>query len=89
MQALKLSKKFPQFSQQDVFGLLEQFQKLDVDEKGYLDQAKTIKAGEDLEHVSYDEARAALKSVELDSSGRVEQEDFVDVGVSEYALWSC
>lgn len=59
--------------------MLEAFNKLDVDDKGYLDEATVIKATQQSERQPYDVVRQALKEVELDSSRRVEQDDYVDV----------
>src|SRR6201996_3934596 len=76
MQAIKLQKKYPDL---DVLGLQDQFRRLDVDDKGYLDEASVIKATQQTERQSYDVVRQALKEVELDSSRRVELEDYVDL----------
>jgi len=59
--------------------LQDTFLRSDQDEKGYLDEATAIKTAQDLERKPYDEVRATLKQVELDSSRRVELDDFVDV----------
>lgn len=72
-------RKFPQFQQNDIFGLADAFRKLDVDDKGYLDEATAIKATQASERQPYDVVRQALKEVELDSSRRVELEDYVGV----------
>lgn len=50
-----------------------------MDDKGYLDEATVIKATQQSERQPYDTVRSALKEVELDSSRRVEIEDYVDV----------
>lgn len=76
---LKLTRKYPQFQQQEIFGLQDAFRKLDIDDKGYLDEATVIKATQQSEGQSYDVVRQALKEVELDSSRRVELEDYVDL----------
>lgn len=60
------------------------FRKLDIDDKGYLDEATVIKATQQTEHQPYDVVRQALKEVELDSSRRVELEDYVDVRILEH-----
>ena len=57
------------------------FRKLDVDDKGYLDEGTVIKATQNSERQSYDVVRQALKEVELDSSRRVELDDYVDVSL--------
>jgi len=55
------------------------FRKLDVDDKGYIDEATVIKATQSSERQPYDVVRSALRQVELDSSRRVELDDYVDV----------
>lgn len=72
-------RKFPQFQQDEIFGLQDAFRRLDVDDKGYLDEATAIKATQTSERQPYDVVRQALKEVELDSSRRVELEDYVGV----------
>ncbi|SLM39559.1 fimbrin [Lasallia pustulata] len=79
MNVIKLQKKYPQFQQQDIFGLQDAFRKLDVDDKGYIDEATVIKATQQSERQPYDVVRQALKEVELDSSRRVELDDYVDL----------
>lgn len=44
-----------------------------------MDEATVIKATQQSERQPYDAVRQALKEVELDSSRRVELEDYVDV----------
>lgn len=72
-------RKYPQFEQGEIFGLQDAFRKLDVDDKGYLDEATVIKSTQQSEHQPYDVVRQALKEVELDSSRRVELDDYVDL----------
>lgn len=79
MNVIKLQKKYPQFQQQDIFGLQDAFRKLDVDDKGYIDEATVIKATQQSERQPYDVVRQALKEVDLDSSRRVELDDYVDL----------
>ncbi|KAK5138089.1 Fimbrin, actin-bundling protein [Meristemomyces frigidus] len=79
MNVLKLQKKYPQFQQADIYGLSDAFRKLDVDDKGYVDEATAIKAATSTERQPYDVVRQALKEVELDSSRRVELDDYVDL----------
>ncbi|KAJ9648800.1 fimbrin [Coniosporium tulheliwenetii] len=79
MNIIKLQRKYPQFQQQEIFGLQDAFRKLDIDDKGYIDEATVIKATQNSERQPYDVVRQALKEVELDSSRRVELEDYVDV----------
>ncbi|GAQ47238.1 fimbrin, actin-bundling protein [Aspergillus tubingensis] len=72
-------RKYPQFEQSEIFSLQDAFRKLDVDDKGSLDEATVIKATQQSERKPYDVVRQALKEVELDSSRRVELEDYVDL----------
>ena len=60
------------------------FRKLDVDDKGYIDEATAIKATQASERQPYDVVRQALKEVELDSSRRVELDDFVGVSFQSF-----
>lgn len=78
-QKLTLFRKYPQFDQNEIFQLSNAFQNMDVDDKGYLDEATVIKATQNSERQPYDVVRQALKEVELDSSRRVELDDYVDV----------
>ncbi|KAG9840528.1 hypothetical protein KCU63_g11819, partial [Aureobasidium melanogenum] len=79
MNVIKLQRKYPQFDQNEIFQLSNAFQNMDVDDKGYLDEATVIKATQNSERQPYDVVRQALKEVELDSSRRVELDDYVDV----------
>ena len=81
------SRKYPQFQQADIFGLQEAFRKLDVDDKGYIDEATVIKATQQSERQPYDVVRQALKEVDLDSSRRVELDDYVDASFPINRKW--
>lgn len=72
-------RKFPQLDQGEIFSLQDAFNRLDVDDRGYLDESAVIKAAQQSERQPYDVVRQALKNVELDSSRRVELEDYIDV----------
>ena len=72
-------RRFPQLDQGEIFSLQDAFNRLDVEDRGYLDESTAIKAAQQSERQPYDVVRAALKDVELDSSRRVELEDYVDV----------
>lgn len=78
-QALTHDRKYPQFDQNEIFQLSNAFQNMDVEDKGYIDEATVIKATQNSERQPYDVVRQALKEVELDSSRRVELDDYVDV----------
>ncbi|PTU18661.1 hypothetical protein P175DRAFT_0518110 [Aspergillus ochraceoroseus IBT 24754] len=79
MNVIKLQRKYPQFEQGEIFSLQDAFRKLDLDDKGYLDEATVIKATQQSERQPYDVVRQTLKEVELDSSRRVELDDYVDL----------
>ncbi|BCS17980.1 fimbrin [Aspergillus puulaauensis] len=79
MNVIRLQRKYPQFEQGEIFSLQDAFRKLDVDDKGYLDEGTVIKATQQSERQPYDAVRQTLKEVELDSSRRVELEDYVDL----------
>ncbi|KAL4781913.1 calponin homology domain-containing protein [Aspergillus varians] len=79
MNVIKLQRKYPQFEQGEIFSLQDAFRKLDLDDKGYLDEGTVIKATQQSERQPYDVVRQTLKEVELDSSRRVELEDYVDL----------
>lgn len=60
-------------------GLIGKFRQIDIEEKGSVARQDLVKAVQDSNEASYDQVRETLKEVELDSSGRVELEDYVDV----------
>jgi plastin-1 len=53
--------------------------KIDVDEKGAVDKSVVISALQSSGEATYDQARETLKSVSVDSSGKVELEDWVQL----------
>ncbi|EST08634.1 Calponin homology domain protein [Kalmanozyma brasiliensis GHG001] len=79
MEAIKLQRKYPQFSQEEMMGLISRFRTLDVEEKGSIPKQDVIKAIQDAGDASYDQVRETLKEVDLDASGRVELDDYVDL----------
>ncbi|CAD6893579.1 unnamed protein product [Tilletia controversa] len=79
MEAIKLARKYPQFSQEEVMGLVDRFKRIDVEDRGSVLKQDVVKALEDQGEASYDQVRETLKEVSIDSSGRVELEDFVDL----------
>lgn len=85
---MRLDRKFPQFQQNEIFSLSDAFQRLDVDDKGYIDEATAIKSTQQSENQPYDVVRQALKEVELDSSRRVELEDYVGVCANPPGIFS-
>jgi plastin-1 len=50
-----------------------------VDEKGAVDKSVVISALQSSGEATYDQARETLKSVSIDSSGKVELEDWVQL----------
>lgn len=72
-------RKYPQFQQDEIFSLQDAFHKLDLEDRGYLDEATVIKAAQQSERQPYDVVRQALREVGLDSSRRVELDDYVHV----------
>ncbi|KDN38930.1 putative SAC6-actin filament bundling protein, fimbrin [Tilletiaria anomala UBC 951] len=79
MEAIKLQRKYPQFSQEEMMGLISKFRAIDVEENGSVARQDVIKAMEESKEASYDQVRETLKEVAIDSSGRVELDDFVDL----------
>ncbi|KTW30050.1 fimbrin [Pneumocystis jirovecii RU7] len=72
--------KFPNLSLEVIFGLIKDFNKLDIDGKGYVDKHTITKAVKYYdEQRSYDEVRATLRECHIDSSGRVELEDYIEL----------
>ncbi|ODV91950.1 hypothetical protein CANCADRAFT_63363 [Tortispora caseinolytica NRRL Y-17796] len=79
MNAVKLQRKYPSLSQEDVFQLISRFQQIDTDDKGWVDKQEAVKAVVETERSSYDAVRETLKDVAVDASGRVELEDYVEL----------
>lgn len=59
--------------------IISKFKQIDVDDRGSLDRPTVLREVQQLESVPYDRVRETLKEVNLDASGRVELEDYVDV----------
>lgn len=79
MNVLKLQKKFPILDQSDIFGLIEQFRAIDIDDKGWAEKKDIINAVSKTGTYTYDQARETLKQVDVDASGRVELDDYVEL----------
>lgn len=58
---------------------MDQFQTLDIDGNGYVDKQTAIKGLTDSGQGTYDEIRNTLKHVNVDASGRVELDDYVEL----------
>ncbi|KAH8083317.1 fimbrin [Cristinia sonorae] len=80
MEALRLRKKYPEVSQDEMFDLINRFNSISTETPGRIDKAEVLRAlattGE-----SYDRARETLKQVSVDASGKVELEDWVELNV--------
>ncbi|KAI0937603.1 hypothetical protein AcW1_001557 [Taiwanofungus camphoratus] len=80
MDALRMRKKYPEVSQDEMFDLINRFNAIQTDTPGRIDKAGVLQAlqanGE-----SYDRARETLKHVSVDASGKVELEDWVELNV--------
>ncbi|GAA5953832.1 hypothetical protein JCM8115_004172 [Rhodotorula mucilaginosa] len=86
MQALKLARKYPNFSQGEMMQLVEQFNQIDLDSTGRLPKSTVLtalstnaKPESPSGKWTYDQVRETLKAVSIDSSGQVELDDFVDL----------
>lgn len=77
--SIDIQRKFPAISQEDMFGLIERFHQIDIDDKGYLEKQIAVKALTDSGEGTYDQIRNTLKNVSVDASGRVELEDYVEL----------
>lgn len=86
MEAIKLQRRYPQFTQEQVIALCAQFRAIDLDSTGQLPKstlftalsspaASSTPAGQ----YSYDQIRETLKTVQIDSTGTVALEDFVQL----------
>ncbi|QLG74533.1 hypothetical protein HG535_0G04160 [Zygotorulaspora mrakii] len=79
MNIVKLQRKFPVLSQEDLFSTIEKFRLIDLDDKGWVDKQQALEAISKSGDASYDEARETLKQVNVDASGHVELDDYVEL----------
>lgn len=79
MNVLKLQKKFPVLGQQDLFAIIDDFRAIDIADQGWVEKKDVIHAVSKSGAYSYDQARETLKSVEVDASGHVELDDYVEL----------
>ncbi|TFY77556.1 hypothetical protein EWM64_g6456 [Hericium alpestre] len=77
MQAIKLQRKYPEVSQEEMFDLINRFNAIDVDSSGRVDKAAVLHTLQSRGE-SYDRVRETLKHVSVDASGKVELEDWVE-----------
>lgn len=79
MNVLKLQKKFPQLDQSEIFSIIEDFRNIDLEEKGWAEKKDIINAVALKGGSTYDHVRETLKSVDVDASGHVELDDYVEL----------
>ncbi|KAF8881226.1 calponin homology domain-containing protein [Infundibulicybe gibba] len=80
MEALKLQRKYPEVTRDEMFELINQFNGLSTDTPGRVDKSSVLRALQSSGE-SYDLARETLKHVSVDASGKVELEDWVELNV--------
>lgn len=80
MEALKLQKKYPEVSRDEMFDLINRFNAISTDSPGRIDKSSVLHALQSSGE-SYDHARETLKHVSVDASGKVELEDWVELNV--------
>lgn len=80
MQALRLQKKHPEVTQDEMFDLINRFNAIHTDTPGRIDKSSVLQALQQSGE-SYDQARETLKHVSVDASGKVELEDWVELNV--------
>ncbi|QEU62290.1 Sac6 [Kluyveromyces lactis] len=79
MNIIRLQRKFPEFSQEDLFETIEHFRNIDLEDKGWVEKPQILESISKSGVASYDEARETLKTVDVDASGHVELEDYVEL----------
>lgn len=79
MNVLKLQKKYPDLDQAAIFSIIEDFRAIDLDEKGWVEKKDVINSVSQKGEFTYDQARETLKQVDVDASGHVELEDYVQL----------
>ncbi|KAL1938822.1 hypothetical protein VTO73DRAFT_11202 [Trametes versicolor] len=80
MDAFRLRKKFPEVSQDEMFDLINRFNSISTDTPGRVDKQRVLQSLQSAGQ-NYDNAREVLKHVSVDSSGKVELEDWVELNV--------
>lgn len=79
MNIVKLQRKFPILTQEDLFTTIEKFRAIDLDDKGWVQKQEALESISKSGEATYDEARETLKHVNVDASGRVELDDYVEL----------
>ncbi|EGO03365.1 hypothetical protein SERLA73DRAFT_174829 [Serpula lacrymans var. lacrymans S7.3] len=80
MQAIRLQRKYPEVSQEEMFDLINRFNAIDTETPGRIDKSAVLQSLQSSGE-SYDRARETLKHVSVDASGKVELEDWVELNV--------
>ncbi|KLO09421.1 calponin [Schizopora paradoxa] len=78
MQAIRLQKKYPEVTQEEMFDLINRFNNIHTETPGRVDKSAAIAALQQSGE-SYDHVRETLKDVSVDASGKVELEDWVEL----------
>lgn len=78
MNVIKYQKKYPVLDQPEIFNIIEQFRTLDVNDQGWVEKKDVVSAVSKGSY-TYDQAREALKRVDVDASGHVELDDYVEL----------
>ncbi|CAO3610539.1 unnamed protein product [Cunninghamella blakesleeana] len=80
LNAFTLSRKYPQLQVNDINNLIDQFNELDIDQNGYLDQSEIQTACKTTGYSdNYDEIRATLKQVSSSSANKIDAEEFIEL----------
>lgn len=79
MNVIRLQRRFPELTQEDLFDFIEQFRNVDLEDKGWVAKPQILESISKSGVASYDEARETLKTVDVDASGHVELEDYVEL----------
>lgn len=65
--------------QNDLFGIIEDFRNIDLEDKGWVEKKDVINSVSQKGEYTYDQARETLKNVDVDASGHVELDDYVEL----------
>lgn len=79
MNVLKLQKKYTNLEQSELFEIIEDFRKIDLNDEGSIEKKEVINAVSKSGKYTYDETRETLKEVDVDASGKVELDDYVQL----------
>ncbi|KAF8546199.1 Ca2+-binding actin-bundling protein [Imleria badia] len=80
MEALRLQKKYPEVTRDEMFDLINRFNAISTDSPGRVDKSAVLHALQSSGE-SYDQARETLNGVSVDASSKVELEDWVELNV--------